>query len=305
VKAVFVDAIAVLGPGMPNWHETAELLRNPMAAAVLDAPVEAGALLTPTERRRATPTIRLALGVAKQLAAESSVDLSKAASVFASSVGDLDILDGVCSALRSPNPPVSPAQFQHIVHNAAAGYWSIAAASTALSTSLSAGDGSFAAGLLEAVTTLLDGNDPVVLVCYDHPGPEILAQHLPVAAPFAVALSLTAAPQPGCRCSLAFDVAAGDIETCCGSAALEPLRLGNAAARSLPLLERIAQGREGLVALPYIGPSRLRVAVQRIAPAAIAEADERAVGPLPPLRDPIPAPVPAPVPALTLAAPAP
>ncbi len=48
--------------------------------------------------------------------------------VFACSGGDTDVINRLCSALMLPGCPVSPQQFVNSVHNAPAGYWSIAEA---------------------------------------------------------------------------------------------------------------------------------------------------------------------------------
>ena len=53
------------------------------------------------------------------------------------------------------------------MHNAAAGYWTIAADCTRPYTSLSAGELSFGAGLLETCVQALTGNENVLLVAYD------------------------------------------------------------------------------------------------------------------------------------------
>ena len=66
-----------------------------------------------------------------------------------SSDGDGEIVHRLCTALASPAAEVSPTDFHNSVHNAATGYWSIGAHSSAPSTALCAYDGSFAAGLLE------------------------------------------------------------------------------------------------------------------------------------------------------------
>ena len=49
---------------------------------------------------------------------------------------------------KAPNGTISPTQFHNSVHNAAAGYWHIAAGSAAPSLSVGGHDGAFAAGLL-------------------------------------------------------------------------------------------------------------------------------------------------------------
>jgi 3-oxoacyl-(acyl-carrier-protein) synthase len=175
MRPAFVESIAVIGPGLADWHEGQGVLREPSTYRVGPLSSDGAiALRGRHKRRRTTPVIRLALQVVDQLTRSSSLDLSKATSVFASAVGDLQGLDGVCTALAAPDASVSPLQFHNVIHNIPAGTWSRAAGATAPSTSLSAGDATFAAGLIEAIACLGQGGDgPVLLVCYDHPGPAV------------------------------------------------------------------------------------------------------------------------------------
>ena len=48
--------------------------------------------------------------------------------MFASTYGDLAITDYMCSTLAKAPMTLSPTRFHNSVHNAAAGYWSIATA---------------------------------------------------------------------------------------------------------------------------------------------------------------------------------
>ena len=73
------------------------------------------------------------------------------ATVFASSDADLAIIHRICLALTATPRLISPTDFHNSVHNAAAGYWSIAAGARAASTTISAHDGSFAAGLARSL----------------------------------------------------------------------------------------------------------------------------------------------------------
>jgi hypothetical protein len=134
---------------------------------------------------------------------------------------------------------VSPTRFTNSVHNAPAGYWHIAAASRAPSTSLAAFDASFQAGLLEAAVQCQAAQAPVLLVACDVPYPEPLHAVRPVADTFAVALLLAPAAAVGSR-SLAIELTAEMAATACGDAGLEDLRLTIPAARALPLLEALA-----------------------------------------------------------------
>ncbi len=110
--------------------------------------------------------------------------------VFASSGGDSEVLDKICTALTLPDRPVSPTQFHHSVHNTPAGYWSIATGCTQPSLSLSAYDSSFSAGLLEAAALAWAEAVRVLLIAYDLPLPFPLSERRRIVAPFAVALLL-------------------------------------------------------------------------------------------------------------------
>jgi hypothetical protein len=261
MKSMFVEAAAVLGPGLPDWEEGAAVLRNPAAYVAQDIPPEGSSSLSPNERRRTTPLIRLALRVVDQLARSSSLDLSKAVSVFASSDGDLQVIDGVCWALSLPGQPVSPMQFHNIVHNAPAGYWSLGARARAPSTSLTGRYATVSSGLLEAFTLLATGSSPVLFACCDHPGPYRVDKYRPRLAPFAIALALTPEPTRNYLCALRPSIVGETLETKMSVDELEALRRGNPTARALPLLRAIAMGTESRVVLSYVGQSSLAVDV--------------------------------------------
>ena len=74
-----------------------------------------------------------------------------------------DITHQICEALARPEREVSPTSFHNSVHNAPAGYWSIATGSRLASTSICAYDVSFAAGLLEAAAYATVEHQPVML----------------------------------------------------------------------------------------------------------------------------------------------
>jgi hypothetical protein len=161
---------------------------------------------------------------------------------------------------------VSPTRFTNSVHNAAAGYWHIAAGSRAPSTSLAAFDASFAAGLLEAVLQVCSGDAPVLLVACDVPYPEPLHAVRPVLDTFAVALLLA----PAGECQSAHPVlhlrhteaVSASPVTPCDHAGLEAVRMGIPAARALPLLQAIAHGDAAQVVLDSLPGAVLVVDVE-------------------------------------------
>lgn len=240
--------IGVIGPGLDGWTASAPLLRVGSTYSYSQTQIPAPGLLPANERRRTTPCIKLALAVAEQAVQDAGLDAMGLATVFSSSHGDMRVSDNICRTLATEERLVSPTQFHNSVHNAPAGYWSIAAGSRHPSTSLAVADSSFSAGLLEATLQSRSSGRPVLLAVYDHPAPEPLDAAAPLSAPFAVALVLQAGETGA---SLRLSLGAGE-ETTLSQLALEGLRLGNPAARALPLLTALAANRSTTLFLPYL-----------------------------------------------------
>ncbi len=238
----------LIGPGLDDWPAGREALRNDCASyAYGPTRIPAPELLPATERRRTTACIKLALAAAEQALKDAAREPAELASVFSSSHGDMQVCDNLCRALASDDKPVSPTQFHNSVHNAPAGYWSIATGSRRPSTSLAVADSSFTAGLLEAVLQSRANGHPVLLACYDHPAPAPLDAAAPLAAPFAVALVVQAQETGPLQLSLS-----DGEETRLVRTELEQLRLGNPAARALPLLAALADNLTATVLLPHL-----------------------------------------------------
>ena len=238
----------LIGPGLDGWQAGRDTLRDSCASYVYGATqIPAPGLLPANERRRTTACIKLALAAAEQAVTDADLGPAQLASVFSSSHGDMQVCDNLCRALATDDKPVSPTQFHNSVHNAPAGYWSIATGSRRSSTSLAVADFSFTAGLLEAVLQSRTDGHPVLLACYDHPAPAPLDAAAPLAAPFAVALVVQAQEKGPLQLSLS-----DGEETRLAQPELEQLRLGNPAARALPLLAALADGLSATVLLPHL-----------------------------------------------------
>src|SRR5262247_778139 len=199
---VYVDGIGLLGPGFGGWSQACAVFRGETAYAAGATARPSVDLLPPAERRRCGDTVRLALHVGLEAVRASGADAARLAAVFASSSGDGEVTHHICLALARAERDVSPTRFHNSVHNAPAGYWSIATEAREPSTSLCAYEGSFAAGLLEAGLQVTAGQRAVLLVACDTAHPEPLASACPVVAPFGVALLLGAAASAGCCASL-------------------------------------------------------------------------------------------------------
>ncbi|WP_455385600.1 beta-ketoacyl synthase chain length factor [Acidihalobacter prosperus] len=248
-----MTACSILGtglyaPGLESPTHAAPVLRGerayeaaPLAPPQLDC-------LPRNERRRTTPTIRLALAAAQQATAE--LDAAKLATVFATSSGDMPLVDTICTTLASTDRALSPTLFHNSVHNAPAGYWSIATHAHGPSSSLGAYDASFACGLLEAAVLSATENLEVLFVAYDLAMPEPVHRQRLIDADFAMALVL-GPPRDGMP-RLKLERAESTTATPCADPGLEHLRTSNPAARSLPLLAALADGSPRRIVLPYL-----------------------------------------------------
>lgn len=239
MTTVKVIGVGLLGPALPDWATAQCLLREPAAwqrqATVIPAPNR----LPAAERRRAGNVIKASIAVADEALAACGLPASALPTVFTSSTGDPLNCHLLCEALATTERMVSPTRFTNSVHNAAAGYWHIAAQSRQPSTSLAAFDASFAAGLLEAAVQVQATQAPVMLVACDVPYPQPLHALRPVDDVMAVALVL--APESPGGGALRIETASDDAPaTRCADEAFEALRVGIPTARALPLLHALA-----------------------------------------------------------------
>lgn len=259
MKPLYVESVGLAGPGLENWAAAAPVLAGAAPYAPAELAPYSPALLPPNERRRATPAIRIAFRTSEDALSRTTLPASGLATVFTSSEGDTEVVHRINHALAQPARTISPTDFHNSVHNAAAGYWSIAVGSTLPSTSLAAFDASFAAGLTEAAAQALGDDLDVLLTAYDMRMPQPLAAKRPIDEPFAVALVLTPRRTERSLASLALAETQEPVTTL-GDAGLERLRRANPAARALPLLQLLARRESGAAHLPA-GSSTLSVTV--------------------------------------------
>ncbi|HEU4531371.1 MAG TPA: beta-ketoacyl synthase chain length factor [Steroidobacteraceae bacterium] len=247
--SAFVQAVGLFAPGLPNWSTSLATLNGEQLYAASDAGIAPPQpqLLPPNERRRAPLSVLLALHAAEDAVQRSGIAAGDLPSVFGSSDAEMAIIHRISSALAEPARSVSPTDFHNSVHNAAAGYWGIAARATRSATTLAAFDGTCVAALQESFALLADGERAVLLVLYDVPPPVPLYEKRPIEVPVAVALVLSRESSTASLASVRLDRA--DTETQLPDPTLERLRRANPAARVLPLLCAIARGSEELVGL--------------------------------------------------------
>ncbi len=258
--SAYVSGLGILGPGLSNWTEAAAVLAGRAAYAPAPTVLPAPTHLAAAERRRTGRVVKLALAIAIESTAQAGEDPAQLASVFSSSGGDGQNCHELCQALALAGREISPTRFANSVHNAAAGYWSIATRAMTESNVLCAFDASFSAGLLEAMSQVVVDGAPVLLVAYDSEYPQPLHAKRPLPDAFGVALVLT--PQRRASSSARLDaMLTDDAFDRMADPALEELRGAIPAARSLPLLCLLARGQAGCAVLEYLDVSRVAVQV--------------------------------------------
>jgi hypothetical protein len=261
---VYVEGIGLLGPGLSGWAQGGPQLWGTApyvdARTVLPLPMA----LPPAERRRAGAVVKVSLAVAAEAVTASGLEAASLPSVFSSSSGDTINCHEICSALASSDRLISPTRFHNSVHNASSGYWSISSRSMASSSVLCARDGSFAAGLLEAMSQVTLDQTAVLLVAYDTDYPEPLYSVRPLPDTFGIGLVL--APQRSER-SLAQWTLEPDVcftpspADHMDDAALERLRSSIPAARCLPLIRTLGTPHPSTIVLDYLAGIQLGVQV--------------------------------------------
>lgn len=260
---VWLDGIGLIAPGLPNWQAAADVLAERAAWQASPSELPVPSMLPPAERRRASRVIRLALALGEQAVAHAGADASQFATVFTASGADGHNCHALCEQLASDDRQISPTRFHNSVHNAAAGYWGIAAKSMQPCQVICAHDGSFGAGLLDAAAQVASERLPVLLIAYDSEYPEPLhaKRPLPDAAGTAWLLApvrgdaslarLRISPAPGAQPASLLPVAAA-----------EALRQQFPSLRGLAVLSSLARGEAAQLQLEYLPGLGIDVQVQ-------------------------------------------
>jgi hypothetical protein len=236
---VQVEGIGLWTPQATNIDGLRRLLSGGAPAEPASRP--ATATLSLNERRRAPESVLVAMEVASQAIAMSHRPSNNLACVFASAYGDQATTDYMCRVLAHAPGELSPTRFHNSVHNASAGYWTIATDCRAPSSAVCAGNASFGAGLLEAVTQACAEQRPVLLVCSDTTGVGPLGELIGCKLAFGCALVLSPCAEESVP-QLKLSMAAGapshsPLPTACAAWIRD-----NPSAACLPLLAMLAKG---------------------------------------------------------------
>jgi hypothetical protein len=258
---VFVDGVGLYAPGLDGWAHARAVLAAPQT--YLAAPLQLPSIdsLPAAERRRLGIAVKLAMAVGYDAARQSPIDLQQLSTVFASSAGDCDNCHQILEALASIDRAMSPTRFHNAVHNAAAGYWSIATGSQQPSTSLSAHDAGFGAALLEAASQIHSNAQPCLLVAFDTPYPQPLRALSSIPHPFGVALLLTPVRNATTLCRLTLSLTQEPAHAM-PTPDLEAMRCNIPAARALPLLSALATQQPQDLVIEYLQGLNLAITLQ-------------------------------------------
>jgi hypothetical protein len=254
--------VGLLSAGLEGWATGREVLTGLRPFCVDSSPDPDAALLPSNERRRSTTGVRWAVHVAHEAIVQSRLDPRDVATVFASSGGEMGVLDQLCRALTTTERIISPTLFHQSVHNTAAGYWGIATSCQQSSTALSCYDDSCAAGLLDAATYAVVESRPVLFVSYDLPSPEPLNRARPIQSGFAAALVMTCPPTVGTS-SAKVSLASAECGETTGMSNidLERLRRDNPSGRLLPMLRALAGAGPSMIRMNLSDDQRLVIEV--------------------------------------------
>jgi hypothetical protein len=201
----------------------------------------AATALSPNERRRAPESVLVAIEAASQAVAMSHRSAENLACVFASAYGDQATTDYMCRVLAQAPGELSPTRFHNSVHNASAGYWTIATSCHAPSSAVCAGHASFGAGLLEAAMQACANQRAVLFVCSDTAGVGPLGELIGCQLAFSCALVLapdTGQPLPRLKLAMVAEAPRhSPLPTVCMT-----WMHNNPSAACLPLMAMLANG---------------------------------------------------------------
>ncbi len=241
----YVIGVSVWGPGLEGWEASRPMLAGLADYMASESPPPTPAMLSATERRRTSLVVRLALNVAQAATAMAGLTPDTLRNVFGTSNGDGAVVGAILESLTSGDGQVSPTQFHNSVHNAASGYWTIAAGSRQPATCVGCHDATMGAALLKAMAEVEVERVPLLLCVYDASMPPPLAARRPTEGAFAAGFVLT--PDDNGNALALLDAryvadpapdGAGELD----AAGLRELSRANPAARSLRLLQALARG---------------------------------------------------------------
>ncbi|QJR15726.1 beta-ketoacyl synthase chain length factor [Usitatibacter palustris] len=251
-----VRSIGVLAPGLTGWDAARAVLRGERPLERVPIAPPAPRCLPAAERRRSSPTARLAIAVAEEAIDGSGIPAAQMEMVFAAAEAAGEITHQLCEVLAGTRE-VSPTVFHNSVHNAPLGYLSIATGARLSGTSICRGRWTFAAGFVAAALQAQSSRRPVLFVCYDSVLPPPLQATCAMVDPTAIAMVLTPESMPGTIASaqLSIETVASPPEW---PAWIPPAWHANPSARGLASLGALATPG-GLASVPFCDGQHLEI----------------------------------------------
>lgn len=243
---VGIYGIGAIGPGFSSWPG----LKDGLIATTLDLREKTQLpnldILPPAERRRASPIIKAGICAGLEACLDAGMSAADLQTIFTSSGGDGANCIAICEQLATNDPLISPTRFHNSVHNTVAGYWGIATGCMRPSQAISAEDGSFAAGLLEAATQTIASGQPTLLISYDTSYPEPLNTLRKISDTAAIALVIGLSKKQSKYPALTMPILGTNQLT-------QPFDtpVDNPTLQALNLLAPIAKQSNGVATLPY------------------------------------------------------
>ena len=248
MSRAYVVGLSAWAPGMPDLRS---FVRGEMSAEVTDPACE----WVPSRLMRGGSRLTKMLGeAAAQACAHGGLDPRTVATFYASGYGEIETMVILLDTIFRGDGQLSPMRFKNSVHNAAAGLCSIGQQNQGFSTALAAGDRSFEAAMVEALTYLgARGGDAVISLADDSLPEPLVALDRRASLAIGVALS-SERPANG---ALAVVELAGHVEgetarpvSLAGRAVSAELALSPSAA-ALTFVDAVLAKREGRVPLGW------------------------------------------------------
>lgn len=171
-----------------------------------------------TQRKRLSLLSKTGLFLADRTVSQSPHPRAAMASVFATRYGECQRTYSILEGIARETAP-TPAAFSSSVHNTTSGLWSIAAQSHLPSTTVTAGDATLHAGLLEASGMCAESGNAVLFVYADVPLPQRYGSEDKAGAPtgFAAIIESESTREDAAPFDLSF---APKDESCCALSAV-------------------------------------------------------------------------------------
>lgn len=205
--------------------------------------------LPPRMSRGSSRLTRMLASVAAAAVESARRDPSSVATVYASSLGELETMLALVGSALQGDGIVSPLRFKSSVHNTASGLAAIGMGNTAFSTAIAGGARTVEAGLLEALALVSAGVPDVAVAVADDAIPvpfDGAASH----APLAIGLVISSSP---CGALCRIDGVERLLHEVEAPAEIRPGHgeRRNPTADALPLLRALAAREPGVVPLAF------------------------------------------------------